>query len=148
MFLRCADETHNTVFAAIRQHTGAMTAKRELILGRGEGIDAYTDGQTYVAVVDEVAEAVMRQGLPGFMRLAHLLVHEYLHDTEDSGSHAHDLEFMETFHDIVLDQGEVLFAAASYGFKLMVKEATKASRREAKQLDQLASSEKVAKTEG
>lgn len=148
LFLRCADETHNTVLAAIRQHTGAMTAKRELILGRGEGIDAYTDGQTYVAVVDDVADDVMKQGLPGFLRLAHLLVHEYLHDTEDSGSHAHDLEFMETFHDIVLDQGDVLFAAASYGFKLMVKETTKVSRREAKQLDQLASSEKVTKAEG
>lgn len=98
-------------------------------------------------MVDSVAADMMKQGLPGFMRLAHLLVHEYLHDTEDSGSHAHDLEFMETFHDIVLDQGDALFAAASYGFKLMLKETTKVSRREAKQLDQLASSEKKTRPE-
>ncbi|KLC04062.1 hypothetical protein XP420_15745 [Xanthomonas perforans] len=147
LFLRCAEETHNTVLASIRQQTGTITARRELMLGRGEGIDAYTDGQSYVAVVDSVAADMMKQGLPGFMRLAHLLVHEYLHDTEDSGSHAHDLEFMETFHDIVLDQGDALFAAASYGFKLMLKETTKVSRREAKQLDQLASSEQKTRPE-
>ena len=72
----------------------------------------------------------------------HLLVHEYLHDTEDSGSHAHDLQFMEAFHDIVLDQGSDLFNAATYGFRLMLKESGKVSRREAKQLDQISATKK------
>lgn len=142
MFLRCAEEMHNAVAMAIRRHTGSELAKRELILGRGEGIEAYTDGSTYIAIVDAVAESVMKDGLPGFLRLAHLLVHEYLHDTEDSGSHAHDLQFMEAFHDIVLDQGSDLFNAATYGFRLMLKESGKVSRREAKQLDQISATKK------
>lgn len=143
LFLRCADVVHTTVAAAIRHHTDSTIKTRELILGRGDGIEAYTDGSSYIAIVDGVAEEVMKQGLPGFIRLAHIFVHEYLHDTEDTGSHAHDLQFMESFHDIVLDRGTEIFNAATYGFRLMMKETGKVTRREAKQLDQVASSEKA-----
>lgn len=143
-FLRSMEKMRPYVCTAMAKGTNARPKHRAYILGRGEGIEAYTDGTTYIAIVDSVAEQMMKEGLPGFLRLAHLMVHEYLHDTEDTGSHAHDLEFMEAFHDIVLDSSDQLFAAATYGFNALVKENDKLSKKSAKQLDLIKRSEATA----
>ena len=143
IFLRCLESMRYSLGWALTQATGNRPSHRDYIMGRGEGIEAYTDGQTYIAVVDAYAEKVMKMGLPGFLQLAHVMVHEYLHDHEDSGSHAHDLQFMETFHNIVCDHGAELFQAATAGFNRMVKETGKLSRRDAKAQDAIAASEKI-----
>lgn len=144
VFLRCMETMRHSVCYAINKVTGSGQSTRTYILGRGEGMEAYTDGSTYIAIVDAEAEKMMKEGLPGFLRLAHLMVHEYLHDSEDSGSHAHDLEFMETFHNVVLDSSEDLFRAATSGFNAFVKEEGKLSKKSAKQLDLVQKSESVA----
>lgn len=143
-FLNCMEQMRPLVCRAINKVTNSKQSTRSYILGRGEGIEAYTDGSTYIAIVDVEAEQMMKEGLSGFLRLAHLMVHEYLHDCDDSGSHAHDLEFMETFHDVVLDSSEDLFRAATSGFNAFVKEEGKMSRKSAKQLDLVQKSESVA----
>lgn len=141
VFLRCMETMRRSVCYAINKVTGSGQSRRAYILGRGEGIEAYTDGSTYIAIVDAEAEKMMKEGLPGFLRLAHLMVHEYLHDSEDSGSHAHDLEFMETFHNVVLDSSDEIFRAATTGFNAFVKEEGKMSKKSAKQLDLVQRSE-------
>ena len=140
-FLRSMEKMRPYVCSAVGGGTNVRPKHRAYILGRGEGIEAYTDGTTYIAIVDSVAEQMMKEGLPGFLRLAHVMVHEYLHDTEDTGSHAHDLEFMEVFHNIVLDSSAQLFAAATYGFNALLKENDKLSKKSAKQLDMIKRSE-------
>lgn len=119
-------------------YTDQDVTRRDLFLGKGD-MEAYTDGQTYVAIVDTTAQAVMRGGLAGFLRLTHILVHELLHDSDDSGSHSHDAEFYEAFHDIVLDKAEGLTEVAAQAFRTWLKKSKKKlSRAKAADLDTLA----------
>lgn len=119
---------------------GASHSSREVIIGKSDGAEAYTDGSTYIAIVDTVAHDAMGKGLGGFLRTAHLLVHELLHSDDDSGSHVHDPQFYEDFHNIVLDHADLLFAAAAEGFKRFAK-ASGVTAKTAAQLDRLGQSE-------
>lgn len=75
---------------------------RELKPGESEVAEAWTDGSSYIVLTQPVINAC-RRGLEGFTRACQIILHEYLHDTDDVGSHEHDGEFFEAFHDILLD---------------------------------------------
>lgn len=108
---------------------------REAYLATGEGLEAFTDGESYVGVVDSVAERASKEGVSGFLRLTHLMVHEYLHDTGSAGSHQHDQEFYEAFHDLVLDKADVLFDLAKVAFSSYASSCKRMSKRQAQSLD-------------
>lgn len=130
--------TLNTMVASlVASHTNRPMSKRELMIGRSEHAEAYTDGTSFVAIVDTTAEQAIKDGFAGWIRIAHLLVHEYLHDTEDSGSHAHDLQFMTDFHDITLDAGVRLMPIVLSTYQRFLKAQERLSRTGAKELDRL-----------
>jgi len=137
VFLRCAAEARYAVHAALYAFDGRKPAYRDIILGRSDSSLAYTDGASYIAIVDTAAEAAMKQGLAGFLKVVHLLVHEMLHDDDDTGSHAHDLEFMSAFHDITIHHADHVLRAASKAFTIYCKEAGRLKRKEAEGLDLL-----------
>lgn len=114
---------------------GGWTAPRKLRLATSEGCEAFTDGRSYIAIVDEVAEAAVKQGLSGWFRLTALLVHEYLHDSDDTGSHSHDQEFYEVFHDVMLDSTDALMKAAIKAMRYYTKSTGKLTINQARELD-------------
>lgn len=108
---------------------------RDIVMGQSGDALAYTDGETYIAVVDTFVKACVRDGLGGFHRLANVLVHEYIHNTADVGSHSHDPEFMETFHEVMVRQGVYVAAAATEAFRMWTKAQARLSKARARELD-------------
>jgi len=75
---------------------------------------AWTDGKTFVtANVRELRG--FEEGIDGILRWAFTLLHEYMHDTDDSESHSHSEVFHRSFHDAVHERGLNLASLAQLG---------------------------------
>lgn len=135
--VRCIRNMAHAVRAAMYESTNdsSYMKHREIVIGRSESALAYTDGATYVALVDTFVSKCMQQGLSGFLTIAQVLVHEHLHSQDSKGSHIHDLEFYEEFHDITIHQGHILTAIAASAYKRWCAEQTRMSRKRAADLD-------------
>jgi hypothetical protein len=96
--------------------------ERSISLGKSEVADAWTDGKTYITL--EVRNLSVHP-----MKIVHLLVHEYCHNTSTNESHDHSNEFFETYHEILKSNAQYLFEAAlkfqKTFNKLMLKEGVK-----------------------
>lgn len=120
---------------AVEAEVGKEVVERQIVMGLSSHAEAYTDGSTYIAVVDTFVKKCLRDGLSGFHQLANVLVHEYLHNTEDSGSHTHDAEFFETFHEVMVRQGARVAGTAAKAYEAWAKAEKRLSRKRAKELD-------------
>jgi len=87
-----------------RSAIGENVSRRKIVLGVSETAEAWTDGQTYVAVDKETAK-LLRKGIEGTVRLAGILIHEFCHDSADLSGHGHPPEFYEKFHEVMLSDG-------------------------------------------
>jgi len=73
---------------------------RPVHIGKSNVADGWTDGENYIAINQEFL-----QGLPypynvtSWCKIAHLILHEYLHESEDVETHIHTPEFYRNFHD-------------------------------------------------
>ena len=73
---------------------------RTIVLGESDVATAWTDGNTYVALNVEFVKALMERhnfDVKMFTNLGLVLVHEFCHDALDRDTHAHDLEFMDKY---------------------------------------------------
>lgn len=75
--------------------------QREIRIGVSDTAEAWTDGATYIAINRHIIKK-LKEGYTGATYLTNLLIHEYLHREEDTGSHLHDMAFFEAFHEVVL----------------------------------------------
>jgi hypothetical protein len=75
---------------------------RSLLLGthKRNTFIAWTDGKTYITV-NKYFLKKLDSGLDGALFWAHTLIHEYMHDTDDSESHSHGEVFYQKFHDAI-----------------------------------------------
>lgn len=80
-------------------HSEYVVNKRKIIIGESQVADGWTDGITYIAVNKSML-SLLDKGYYGAVQLAMLLLHEYCHDSHDTGSHEHDAFFFERFHDL------------------------------------------------
>jgi Histidine kinase-, DNA gyrase B-, and HSP90-like ATPase len=94
---------------------------RTLWLGASDVAQAWTDGRSKV-IVERRQVQLMNHGIGGFVGLANLLVHEFLHDTSDVGSHIHDQEFYARYHDATCSRSGVLNQAVFRGLRKWVLE--------------------------
>lgn len=76
---------------------------RRLGVFESESLNGYTDGSTVVFLNRKFLKVGGAAGnIPmAFDSLKGLLLHEYLHDVEDSTGHGHPAEFYERFHEIM-----------------------------------------------
>lgn len=81
---------------------GYSANERELLLGFHKQNDfvAWTDGKIYITVNKHFMK-ILESGLDGAWFWAHTLVHEYMHDCDDSESHSHGEVFYQKFHDAI-----------------------------------------------
>lgn len=146
-FLSAAKIVNQYAYRAVAANSYAIgkcprSGSRKLILAEAEGCDAFTDGLQFIAISEELAEAVVKKGYPMWHRLASILVHEYLHDADDSGSHAHDFDFYENFHEIICDQQNDLVIGAMQAFQQFQTARDRVTARDAKDIDKLERAEK------
>ncbi len=79
----------------------SILPERELRLGVSEVAQAWTDGSKLIWL-NRVNLGHMDHGMSGVLHILGLLVHEYLHEGPSSGTHVHDEEFHERFHNVLL----------------------------------------------
>lgn len=120
---------------AVAGEVGKRVAPREIVVGLSNHAEAYTDGSTYIAVVNTFLDKCLRGGLAGFHLIANVLVHEYLHNTEDTGSHTHDPEFMEAFHEVMVRRGVRVAEAAANAYETWARNEKRLARKRAQELD-------------
>lgn len=87
------------------QFYGATGSRGERKLGimESESYDGVTDGKKMVLLNRKFMQIGGSAGavFKAFDALKSLLLHEYLHDSDDSSGHGHPAEFYERFHDIL-----------------------------------------------
>lgn len=118
----------------------AETARRQIHVGVSDTAQAWTDGATRIVVERRQLELV-KEGIGGFVGLANLLVHEYLHDSEDIGTHTHDIEFYERYHEATCSRAGILSQAVIRGFhawtRALARQGNRIPRKAAGELDLL-----------
>lgn len=104
-------------YAMGRAHLIERTAGRRVIhIGVSDTALAWTDGSSRI-VFDRGACDLMKRGIGGFNALANVLVHEYLHENSDIGSHQHDAYFYERYHEMTCGERGILDQAVYRGMK-------------------------------
>lgn len=78
-------------------------AIRKIRACTSETVDGFTDGKAVIYVERKYLKVPGYEGaiFSHFEAVKHLLVHEYLHEENDSTGHGHPAEFYERFHDLV-----------------------------------------------
>jgi len=102
------------------------TKRRRISVGDSDVAEAWTDGSQEIWI-NRKNLRLIKEGLPGMLRLASLLLHEQIHDRATAGSHEHGVEFYETFHNALVHSGVVMFSA-----QRMLKHCLKEMRDEKK----------------
>lgn len=92
----------NTRIAERLRAAGYNSDHRELLPGshKRNKFIAWTDGKSYVTVNRHYIKR-LETGLDGALFWAQTLIHEYMHDTDDSESHDHGVVFFQKFHDAI-----------------------------------------------
>lgn len=80
----------------------AEKGRRRLLAGKSDVADAWTDG-AHTIWINVTQLSLVPQGYTGCIRLASLILHEYLHDSSDIETHDHDAEFYQMHHDLSMD---------------------------------------------
>lgn len=80
----------------------ARAQSRQIQAGVSDVAIAWTDGAQVITVDRRFLERCFSTGISGAVTLVLTLVHEYLHDGPSTGTHVHDAEFYERFHQITM----------------------------------------------
>ncbi len=112
---------HSHLVYLMRRNTEC--SPRQLRAGSSEEALAWTDGSNFIWIDRKMLKEVGQGGLNGVVRVLAILVHEYLHNENDTGSHYHDFEFYEAFEHIWINQG--LGDLAGFTLNQYLKEAEK-----------------------
>lgn len=99
----------------------------------GAGMDACTDGRANIWINRAYMMKRAKMGLPGFVQIMNLLVHEYAHGEGSMGNHGHSPEFFEVFHD-TLRYGDVATCALS-AYAMSVKNGVDTTSRSVSALE-------------
>lgn len=75
--------------------------ERTLKIGHSDTALAWTDGHSHIVLTRELLKEA-REGFIGISKIAHVIAHEYVHDSANSGSHNHDIDFYNLYHDITM----------------------------------------------
>lgn len=71
---------------------------RRISAGVSDTANGWTNGTTDIWINRKVLKK-MKEGLSGYMQVASLLLHEYIHREASTGTHDHGVLFYETFHE-------------------------------------------------
>lgn len=95
---------------------GSASSRRELRMGthKQKSFIAWTDGSTHVTA-NRAFLKKLDSGLDGMLFWLQTLIHEYMHDTDDSESHAHGEVFYAKYHDVSADPQLKLASLAQAG---------------------------------
>ncbi len=135
--LKTLREVHNRLFwgnSSLRASSGDRLEVRELMAGKSEGAHAWTNGR------DRIWIDVKNLKVPGHsfaklvsyaIKMATLLVHEYMHTDDSRDTFVHSAEFYESFERAVCFQDSIGTFASGF-VELWVKDSVKLAKTGAK----------------
>lgn len=85
----------------IHQLSGATGRTRKIRAGKSDRAEAWTDGYSYICIDRDILKSVRRKGC-GASKMIALMVHEYCHGDASTGTHSHDFNFYQQFHEAIL----------------------------------------------
>jgi hypothetical protein len=103
-------------------------AGRRIALGESDSADGWTDGQSNIWINREFVARNATKGFDGWVRIAGLILHEYMHQGPDTDTHVHDAAFYQAFHDMTIDTG-ILGKAAQVGLTKFADDLAKAQKK-------------------
>jgi len=72
---------------------------RQVVIGRSDVADAWTDGETIIAIDIELINRLF-DSRGSILGIVAIMLHEYCHNEPDQGGHVHDVNFYELFHEL------------------------------------------------
>jgi hypothetical protein len=100
--------------------------RRQVLLGSGPA-EAWTDGQTYIALNRDWLARRSYAKLQDLVDAGHLLLHAYCHNESDQQTHVHDVEFYQNYHDLTPAVGafaEAIFRGVANKLKRQNRKAS------------------------
>ena len=113
-----------SILERLSERVKANAGRRDIRVGVSSVAQAWTDGSDTIWFERDMLRLVSQQQ-KGMVRLAMVGVHEWLHDAPDTGTHLHDAEFYELFHDLCINTPVVGRAVES-----MIERAVRIHRNE------------------
>jgi hypothetical protein len=80
----------------------SMQRRRQFAVGISDTAQAWTDGVGRIAFNRKLLH-VAESGIGGMMKIASVLLHEYLHSDSSTGSHIHEESFYQRHHDAYIE---------------------------------------------
>ena len=120
---------------------GPTPPTRKIRIGESRDALAWTDGATFIAFDRRYISRQLSRELPGWGQFYATMVHEYAHDTPDTGMHVHGPQFHEQVHDIFVGAWGVWMTSVLAAYRLYARarerEGVKPSMSVAKTLDRI-----------
>jgi len=110
IILKVIDHIHHELIWKMRDRCPHQIKMRNIVVGKSDTAHAWTDGATFIALNKNVIDT-LDFGYPQWHKVMHLLVHEYCHNQDTSGSHIHDKEFYEQHHNANEVIGDLTYKA-------------------------------------
>lgn len=109
------------------QTLGVTSSARNLRMGthKQKSYIAWTDGRTYITANRQFLKR-LDDGMDGMLFWLQTLIHEYMHDTDDSESHSHGEVFFTKYHDVSADPALKLATLAQQGVVVYLEKMAKA----------------------
>jgi hypothetical protein len=82
---------------------------RTILLGKSETANGWTDGESYIALNEDLFKDVEMKGISYLWKLVNVVIHEYEHNDENCDLHS--LDFYENYHNKTIYRGNIHFDA-------------------------------------
>jgi hypothetical protein len=121
--LKLLNKTQHEVVRALSA-AGYPVATRVLLAGRSDTALMWTDG---IATIFINRNLLQVKGFHGSLTshalsFANILVHEYLHNEQDTDSHVHSAEFFERYHNVLTYQGAIIGRFVNFFIEAYLKD--------------------------
>lgn len=84
------------------------TPPRTLFAGESKTAAAWTDGVSYIALRKVFVETAFSCGMGHLLKVAEILIHEYIHENNSDADHDHDKDFYLTYHNLTIQKVETI----------------------------------------
>lgn len=93
---------------------------RAICIGISDSAEAWTDGQSYIAIERSLLRRLSLQTGFGAAYLLAVMTHELAHDINTTNSHIHGESFYRHFHDIIMSSGNPMQLVSKFRYAMEV----------------------------
>lgn len=92
------------------------TSPRNLFAGESQTASGWTNGISYIALRRDFVETAFSKGMGNLLKVAKIIIHEYVHSNSSDVDHDHDKDFYLTYHNLTLRKIELILSICQKTF--------------------------------